>query len=348
MDIIENIRISESSRVPKYQQIIDSIIRSISHEKLKFGDKIPSINEVSEELYLSRDTVEKAYKILKKRKIITSVRGKGFYIDRTSLLSKTNILFLINKPSSYKMRIYDSFMEHIGAGAHVNLCIYHCDQTLFLNLLQKHFGAYDYYVIMPHFKNEQLEHLSFNDEIEKEIRKIPPEKLVLLDNNKLHVKDCFSSIIQDFENDIFHALEKAKAKLTKYSKLVLVYPKRSVYPYPNRILRGFKKFCGFNDLDNEVIEKIYDEMPLSKKDVYITIEEMDLVNLIKQINNSDLALGEDVGVISYNETPLKELLGITVISTNFKKMGELAANAIKNNEGVHQKNEFEFIDRNSI
>ena len=57
-------------------------------------DKMPSINMLSEEFYLSRDTVEKAYKILKERKIITSVRGKGFYISRTNLNSKINILFL--------------------------------------------------------------------------------------------------------------------------------------------------------------------------------------------------------------------------------------------------------------
>ncbi|WP_185965281.1 hypothetical protein [Flavobacterium franklandianum] len=37
---------------------------------------------------------------------------------------------------------------------------------------------------------------------------------------------------------------------------------------------------------------------------------------------------KDVGVISYNETPLKALLGITVISTDFKGMGEAAAKII--------------------
>ena len=344
-----SIKISESSRIPKYQQIIDSIVSNISNGKLEIGDKIPSINEVSEELYLSRDTVEKAYKILKDRKIITSVRGKGFYINRTTLLSKMNILFLINKPSSYKMRIYDSFVKNVGMeGCHVNLCIYHCDQTLFLNLLKKHRGAYDYYIVMPHFKDERSRHLSSSEEIQKEIEKIPGEKLLILDNGKLQIENCFASITQDYENDIFSALEIAKDKLRNYSKLIFVYPRQVAYPYPERIYRGFKKFCRFNDLDNEVIEKIYDDMPLDKKDAYITIEEIDLVNLIKQINNSNLTLGEDVGIISYNETPLKELLGITVISTNFKKMGILAAEAINNKKRLFVKNEFNFIDRKSL
>ena len=63
MDIFKFIKINEDSRVPKYQQIVDSIIYNISEGNLKMDDKIPSINLFSEEYLLSRDTVEKAYNI---------------------------------------------------------------------------------------------------------------------------------------------------------------------------------------------------------------------------------------------------------------------------------------------
>jgi DNA-binding LacI/PurR family transcriptional regulator len=59
-------------------------------------------------------------------------------------------------------------------------------------------------------------------------------------------------------------------------------------------------------------------------------------------------LGKDIGIISYNDTPLKELLGITVISTDFNIMGETAASMILNNEKGEIKVPFNFIDRNSI
>ena len=62
-----NIQINEQSRVPKYKQIVDSIIADISKGKIQVGEKIPSINELSEFLLLSRDTVEKAYKLLKEK-----------------------------------------------------------------------------------------------------------------------------------------------------------------------------------------------------------------------------------------------------------------------------------------
>ena len=135
--MIKLISIDENSRIPKYQQIINSIIYNISQGNLKMDQKILSINMFSEEFYLSRDTVEKAYSILKDRKIITSIRGKGFYISRTKLISKVNILFLINKLSSYKLSIYNHFINKIGVNSYTDLDIYHCDENLFFKFIRK-------------------------------------------------------------------------------------------------------------------------------------------------------------------------------------------------------------------
>ncbi|MEQ9581773.1 MAG: GntR family transcriptional regulator [Arenibacter sp.] len=315
---------------------------------LKIDEKIPSINSFSEEFLLSRDTVEKAYQILKERKIITSIRGKGYYITRTKLISKVNILFLINKLSAYKMRIYNSFINTIGGNSHTDLHIYHCDNSLFVNLIEKNINAYDYYVIMPHFKTDDLKHISYTDEAVKAINMIPKNKLVLMDNNKLDIEGDFIEIYQDFENDIYNALKEGLTKISRYGKMILVYPENAVYPYPRRILHGFRKFCVEHKLDFEIIDEIYDDIILKKGDLFITIEETDLVNLVNQIRDKEFILGVEIGVISYNDTPLKELLGITVISTDFKAMGETASRMILNKEKGKIKNPFNFIDRNSL
>ncbi|KJD35468.1 transcriptional regulator [Tamlana sedimentorum] len=346
MEIFNLIEINSDSRIPKYQQIVDSIISNISNGKLKIDEKIPSINMFSEEFYLSRDTVEKAYNILKERKIITSIRGKGFYIARTQLISKLNILFLINKLSTYKMKIYNSFIDSIGSGSHTELQIYHCDETLFLNLLEKNYKAYDYFIIMPHFKTENLKHVSFTPLTEKAIKQIPKENLLLLDNDKIDIE--LDIVYQDFENDIYFALTEGLSKIKKYKKLFLTYPRKSMYPYPGRILHGFRKFCVENNLDFEIIDEVYDDMILKKHDLFITIEELDLVNLINRIREYKFELGKDIGVISYNDTPLKELLGITCISTDFKLMGETAADVVLNIRSGKIKNPFNFIDRKSV
>ena len=348
MELFKYIKIDENSRIPKYQQIVDSIIHNISKGYLKIDQKIPSINRFSEEFYLSRDTVEKAYSILKNRNIITSIRGKGYYISRTKLISKLNILFLINKLSWYKMEIYYSFLNSIGPNSYVDLHIYHCDESLFLNLLNKHKKAYDYYIIMPHFKSEDFQHTSTTVAVSQAINKIPKDKLVIMDNIKIPIEDNIISVYEDFELDIYQALKSGIEKISKYKKIILIYPNKAVYPYPKAIKYGFMKFCVEHNLDFDILDKVYYDMVLLKGDLFITIDEDDLINLIEQIRDKEFTLGKDIGVISYNDTPLKSLLGIAVVSTDFKIMGETASQMILNNEKGKVKVPFNFIDRNSI
>lgn len=348
MEIRKYIKIDSDTRIPKYQQIIDSIITNISKGNFKIDQKIPSINSLSEEFYLSRDTVEKAYNILKDRNIITSIRGKGYYISRTELITKVNILFLINKLSWYKMEVYQRFLDSIGPNSFVDLDIYHCEESLFLNLLNKHKKAYDYYVIMPHFKSENNQHACTTAAVSNAINKISKNKLVILDNDKIPVKNNFITVYQDYEKDIYNALNEGIEKISKYKKVILVYPTKSTYPYPNRIKKGFLKFCAEQNLDFDIINQVYDDMILLKGDLIITIEEDDLVCLIDQIREKEFTLGKDIGVISYNDTPLKALFGISVISTDFKIMGEETARMILNHKGGKFKVPFRFIDRDSI
>lgn len=348
IDIKTIIRLDENSRIPKYQQIVNSITEDIENEHLAVGEKIPSINEVSEEYYLSRDTVEKAYNLLKEKKIIISVKGKGYYVARNISNSQIKILFLLNKLSNYKLKIYNSFINNLGNCAQVDLNIYHCDPKLLINILDENMGAYDYYVVMPHFKDEQLVHHNFDTDVVDYLKRISPDKLVIMDNYLPELGNDVAAIYQDFKMDIYHALLEGIHRLKNYSKLILVYPNNVVYPYPQEILFGFKKFCADFKFDYEVLDTIYPEMEFQTGDAYIVIEENDLVNLIKQVRDIGYEMGKEIGIISYNDTPLKELLGITVMTTDFQVMGETAAYMIKKRKKEVVKNVFRFIDRGSI
>lgn len=346
-DALIEIRIDQESRIPKYRQIVNSIIADIERGVLIVGQRVPSINEISEEYYLSRDTVEKAYNVLKEKQIIVSAKGKGYYVARNVFPSKINILFLLNKLSSYKLRIFNSFVNSLGNTAQVDLTIYHCDPKVFLNTINDNMGRYDHYVVMPHFKDELLAHQNTNAEILDALRKIPEEKLLILDNHLPGLNNV-ASVYQDFKMDIYEALQEGNELLQRYAKLILVYPRKTLYPYPTDILNGFQKFCSDFDFSFEVLEEIYPDMELRSHDAYIIIEEMDLVNLVKQIRDKKLVLGKDIGIISYNDTPLKDLLGITVISTDFQVMGETAAYMILKKKNEVVKNVFSFINRNSV
>lgn len=334
-------RIQENSRVPKYQQLIDNIIADIQEGILKYGDKLSSINETSEELYLSRDTVERAYKKLRDLGVIAPVRGKGYYITSVESLDKIKILLIFNKLSNYKKIVYQSFVETLGDKATVHIHIHHYETKIFNTIISENLGKYHYYVIIPHFTD-------FTKETFDLINKIPKERLVLLDKNLEEIHGNYISVYQDFQNDIYEALNQGIDLLEKYKKLVFILPDDPGKKELN-IQLGFKKFCGVNKFQSSIIENdTFSEV--HPGEVYISVEESDLVSIIKFARKKHLKIGKDIGIVSFNDTPLMEVLenGISVISTNFVRMGSLAAELILEKRKLKVRNEFSFIRRKSL
>ena len=94
----------------------------------------------------------------------------------------------------------------------------------------------------------------------------------------------------------------------------------------------------------------FNNLTIEAGDVFITHMENDLVELIEKILSTDLVVGKDVGVISYNESPLKKIIlkGITTISTDFQLMGERAANAVLEKSLLHEAMPFHLYERASL
>ena len=72
--------------------------------------------------------------------------------------------------------------------------------------------------------------------------------------------------------------------------------------------------------------------------------------LIKLAKKKGYELGKEIGLISYNDTAVKEILegGITVISTDFEMMGKTAASVILDRNTVYKRNPTKVIIRNSL
>lgn len=158
----------------------------------------------------------------------------------------------------------------------------------------------------------------------------------------------FVTVYQDFKKDIYMALKSGIEKINKYNKVILVYPERGIYPYPIKILQGVKQFCLEHHFNFEVAHSVCDNMPINKGELFIIIEENDLVTFIKQTRERKYTLGKDVGVISYNDTALKGVFGVSVVTTDFKAMGEQGAKMILGKEKGEFKVPFNFIDRDSV
>ncbi|MFG6686770.1 GntR family transcriptional regulator [Mariniflexile sp. HNIBRBA6329] len=348
MNLLKDIIFTKDDVVPMYLQIVNSLTLNISKGNIKIDERLPSINSFSKEYNISRDTVEKAYNVLKKKKVIIGKKGKGVYVNSTELISKINVLFLINKLSPYKLKIYYSFIKSIGEKYHTDFEIYHCDETLFLSLLEKNNNRYDYYVILPHFKSLNSKQTHLRKESIKALKKIPAEKLIIMDNNDLHIEGDIIEIYQDFENDIYNALKSGLKKIAKYTRLNLIIAKGESYPYLDKICFGFMKFCNAHLFDFRILNKIEEENIINEGDLFVVIADDDLVKLIDLIDVKGFEMSKNVGVISYNETPFKRLLNISVISTDFSKMGKTAAEMIINNKKGKVKNPFSLVFRNSI
>jgi len=337
--MLKSLKINSESEIPKYKQVVDLFISDIEAGIFKQGQRIPSINETSEELLLSRDTVEKAYVSMKKKGILSAVRGKGYYINKVNVSKKLKICLIFNKLSNYKRSIYYSFVKTIGVRASVDVFIYNYDLDEFENIVNNNLTKYDYFVILPHFRNDTAN-------ISRVIRKIPEEKVLIVDRFLDELKD-YPVVYQEYDKDIQSALSCGLDLLRKYKRLNLVFP-QSEY-YPPYIVRGFKIFCQVHGFEMSIIDRMED-MEINQAEAYIIVSDDDLYAFIRRIKLKDWTLGKDCGVVAYNENQVKEILcdGITTISTNHDEIGHLAAQMILTQKFDRIKSPFQFIRRNSL
>jgi DNA-binding LacI/PurR family transcriptional regulator len=118
---------------------------------------------------------------------------------------------------------------------------------------------------------------------------------------------------------------------------------------PAGTVTGFKSFAKKENI-NYTIEENLELNNIRKKDAYLLFSDADMIRFVKHAELKKLKIGKDVGMISYDDTPLKEILlgGVSVISTDFENMGRMAAEVILNKDVVHLENPGGFIKRNTL
>ncbi len=338
--IFKHLFIDYYSATPKYMQLASGIIKAITEGVIKENDILPSINELSFEFEISRDTAEKGYKHLKKNGILGSVPGKGYYVKKTDLNQRMKIFLLFNKLSPHKKIIYDSFVTSLGDLAAIDFYIYNNDFLFFKKLMSQQKNDYSHYVIIPHF-------LDGGENVHDIINTIPKDKLILMDKVVPFVTGKYAAVYENFENDIYNALVQATPRLGKYHTIKIIFPEYTYHP--KEILEGFYRYCQEYAFAYKVVRDIENET-IKEGEVFISLMENDLVVLIEKILTTKLKVGKQVGVISYNETPLKKIIlnGITTISTDFQMMGEKAAQLIKEQSTEHIEIPFSLTLRASL
>ncbi len=69
-------------KITRYDQVASKILSLIDNGVLKAGDKIPSIRQLSQELNVSKNTVQEAYWKLENQNYIEAVPQSGFYVKK--------------------------------------------------------------------------------------------------------------------------------------------------------------------------------------------------------------------------------------------------------------------------
>ncbi|WP_396600601.1 GntR family transcriptional regulator [Algibacter sp. R77976] len=322
----------ESNDIPKYKKVFNAFKESIETSNYKAGDSIPSINEFSKDYKISRDTVYKAYTLLKNEGLIKSTPNKGYYIND----NKIKVLLLISTFKAYKEVMYHSFMKNLPDNVIIDLQFHHYSVKNFKNMLDLDSGEYYKYIVM-----------GFNHpEVLKAIQKIDDKRLLLIDWD-LSSKKPANFLLQDFGKGFYKCLENALHLFKKYNTINFIYPEYTFHPWESVVY--FKKFCAKHNLNYKVI-KNSKEFKIKKGHAYISVNDRMLYELLDQCIMYNFSLGKDVGVLSYNETPIKRLTykGISVVSVDFKEFGAKAAEFITSDNQIHTYLPTSLIIRESL
>ena len=329
------LKVDNNISVPKYKQIVDSIENAIENGKLKKGDKLPSLNAIKDIHSVSRDTVLMAFNELKNRGIIHSIVGKGYYILSEDVKVSQKVLLLFDELNGFKQDLYNAFLDNLVSNIQVDIYFHHFNTKVFHQIITENISNYSYYVIMPANLENSLATISL----------LPKDKVYILD--QMHDEHLiYPAVFQNFKDDVFEKLSEIKDKLLKYDKFKLVFNSKK---QPQGILKGFIKFCRKYKISYQIKDNLNANDP-EQDTAYMVMEDRHLIHFIKKMKEKGFQFIIDVGLISYNESLLKEVIGegITTISTDFKEMGEQMAEMITNQSREHIENECKINIRKSI
>ena len=312
-----------------------TIEQAIVSGELRKGDKLPSLNAIKNKNNLSRDTVLSAFNELKSRGVIHSTVGKGYYVATEDIVIEKKIFLLFDEFNSFKEDLYNSFISALGENIQVDIFFHHFNMRVFRRLINDNIGSYNAYAIMPaNLKDSDLA-----------IQSLGKDSVYILDQMHANLEP-YPGVFQNFEKDMYQGMMEGVSKIKNYQKIVLQFDS-SIQPLGLR--KGFESFCNEQAIPYEVIQDLNDRK-LQKGEIYLVLDDKNLIRIIKKMQEVGFTLIKDIGIISYNETLLKEIVqgGITTISTDFKLMGENLATMILENQKGHIENPASLILRKSL
>lgn len=320
----------------KHDRIIEGIINSIENEIVKNGDNLPSINQLANNLGFAKETIVKAYGALKERGIVNSKQGLGYYVTDDKLKTQLRIALVMYGFQAFQQTFYNTLRKSLGSKFKIDVFFHHNNMDVYKSILQNVRTKYGLYVIAP-IQDPKAEVL---------LHDFPAKKILIVDRYQF-LNENVAHVTQEFEIALKPIFNHLCEKLKSFSKVIFFY--KSGSDYPLGIKKAFNQFCLHESITFEEHDE-YDFNLLEKDTVYFTIGDGDLWPLVKDAKEANFEIGKDIGILSHNDSPVKELVegGITTISTDFTLMAEKASEYIKTRKMVKEIIPMKLIKRKSL
>lgn len=335
-DVIEQKK--PTSRM-KYLQLVDYINSLIEDGTLQIGDQMPSLNQLQTHLHMSKETLLKGVNYLLEKGVVEAVYRKGYFVRKVSIDHSYRVFLLLDKMNMMREQIYRSIFDTLKDVGDIDVYFHHHNSKVFEKLIKENVGNYTHYIIATFLKEDVTDVLNL----------IPAEKRIIVDYNQQGLSGNYSCIYQDYGYDIYSSLLKLQDRLSNYKKLILIARPEAIHA--QQVIDGFLHYCAKSELPFS-IESTIDEKNFCEGNAYITFSRYDTddVTLIKLAQKKGYTLGREIGLISYNDSAVKEILegGITVISTDFEAMGRAAATVVLDKNTIYQRNPTQVIVRHSL
>ena len=321
VDVFAKIReLAEVPSFSKHDRLVQGIINAIDEKLIVQDDMLPSVNTMIKELHFSRETIVKGFRDLINRGIIESKNRLGYFVANGNTGQSLKVALLMYNLDSFEEQFYRNFRHELGKDVHLNVYFHHGNIEIFETILQQVKGKYGMYAVapIPHPKTAALLDI------------IPRSKLFMFDRYE-PLEGPFYHVTQEFERATYTALEELAPVIARFDEMIFYHSPDSLDP--KEIVPAFKKFLKNYKIKGRIIPE-YKHGSIEKGKVCFTLDNFALWQMMKDCKTKGLRPGKDVGILSYNDEPAKEIIGITTVSTNFSEMGKRLGQAIMNREKV--------------
>ena len=243
--------------------------------------------------------------------------SKGYYISEQI----EKVFVLLDTFKAYKEVLYDALTKNLPKNIIADVNFHHYKPEIFRKLIEESLGKYTKWIIMPFM----------NDTVKATMTLLEPQKLLVIDWN-IYVPEGASILYQDFGKSLYDGLNSVLHLIKKYDEIHFLYPEYTQHPHQS--VEAFECFCKKEKI-RYLVEENSEDFAVRRGVAYISVSDRLLGRFLQQCRDNKFKVGQDVGFISYNETPMKPFIerGITVFSTDFYTLGQEAAEFVK--KGIH-------------